>query len=128
MAHQYKLKDKKIAIWRSTTQKVNGVNTKTWSPIVEGKIWAFYQQNGGTYSLEGSSSTVKFYDSKERANFIINNRSDVKPQASDIVILGSKIYDVTVVDDFQGYKDDLKLICTLATDQSPSKYNGLVIE
>lgn len=128
MAQQYKLKDKKIAIWRLTTTKVNGVNVKQYNRLIEGKIWAFYQQNGGTYSLEGSGTAVKFYDSIERATFVINNRSDVKPKATDIVILGSKIYDINVVDDFQGYKDDIKLICTLASSQDPSKYNGLVID
>lgn len=123
---QYKLKDKKIQIARSETKKVNGVNTKVWTNLVDTKIWAFYQQHAGSASLTDVNG-LKVYDSTERATFVINNRADVRPAIGDLIVFREKFYDVIAVDDYQGYREDLKITAEIADKQGASNYSGLVI-
>ena len=56
-----------------------------------------------------NSNDLAVYNDKEMANFVINNRSDVKPLAADIIRYNNKLYIITVVDDFDGSSNELKL-------------------
>lgn len=119
MANHYSLKDKKISIWDYTTQTIKGVPTKVYSKKYS-LIWSYYRHNGGNATITGSS--LKVYDENAAALFVINKR---ELQATWLVIYNHKIYEITRIDDFEGYNDDIKVLCKMATDQNFSNYNGL---
>ena len=120
MANQYSLKDKRLSIWSYTTSSSHGVTTKTYVKEYS-LIWAYYRHNGGNATLTGTS--IKVYDENAAALFVINKRP---VNITWLVIYNHKIYEITRVDDYEGYQDDIKVSCKLATNQNFSSYNGLV--
>ena len=118
--NQYSLKDKRLSIWSFTSTTSHGVQVKTYNKEYS-RIWAYYRHNGGNATLTGTS--IKVYDENAAALFIINKRP---LNISWLVIYDHKIYEITRVDDYEGYKDDVKVYCKLATNQNFSSYNGLV--
>ena len=48
--------------------------------------------------------------------FTVNHRTDVSSEM--LIEYGGKYYEITRIDDFEGYKDDLNIYCKLAADQN----------
>lgn len=119
MANQYSLKDKRLSVWSYTTQTIKGVTTKVYHKEYS-LIWAYYRHNGGNATLTGTS--IKVYDENAAALFVINKRP---VNITWLVIYNHKIYEITRVDDYEGYQDDIKVYCKLANNQNFSSYNGL---
>ena len=118
--YQYKLKDKKISVWSFTETKVKGVTKRSYTKEYN-NIWAYYRHSGGRAYLDGVNN-VYSYDENAIALFIINNR----PINADwLITYGGKIYRVTKIDDFEGYRDDIKIYCAMAENQNPEAYDGL---
>ena len=120
---QYKLKDKKIQLWTYTSKKVNGVSVKTWEKTLPNKIWAYYRLNTGNVKIEGSAIT--FVNAVENVVFVINRHSETTITTANKIVYNHKIYDITLVDDFEGYLTDLKINATLADDQNFANYSGM---
>lgn len=118
--YTYSLKDKKLSIWSFTTQTVKGVPQRTYHKECS-LIWAYYRHNGGTANLTGTA--IRVYDEDAEALFVINKRP---VQINWLVIYDHKIFEITRLDDFEGYNDDLKLLCRMAKIQNFSSYNGLI--
>lgn len=116
--NQYYLKDKKINVWEYTSTVVSGVTKKTYVKRYN-KIWAYYRHNGGNATITGTA--LKIYDENASAIFVINKR-EIK--IGYVIVYNHKIYEITRIDDFEGYTDDIKVYCKLATSQTFN--NGLV--
>ena len=118
--YQYKLKDKKINVWSFTETKVKGVVKRSYTKEYS-NIWAYYRNNSSRAYL-ADSNDLKIYDENAAALFVINNRPiDIEW----LITYGGKIYQVTRIDNYEGYKDDLKVYCSMAESQNPSSYSGL---
>lgn len=120
---QYYLKDKKIEIWKGTSEVIYGVTSWTYSLEYSG-LWAYYRQMQGGTTLEGS--TIKVYDTTERVTFVINRLPALRASDRDLahtkIRFNGRVYDILQVDDFEGYKDDYKIIAEYSSTQH---YNGM---
>lgn len=92
-----KLKDKKI-------QLVEQDGTKYY-PIHPGKVWAYYRQLSGQ-----ESHTAGLAGFKEDLLFVVNWRGDI--YMGMFIKYNNKVYEITRVDNYEGYKNDLALYCT----------------
>ena len=108
------LKDKKIIIYKKATVKdAAGFSTAKYTPIHAGRLWAYVRQ----------LSANEFYAAKavqqtEEMLFSINWRADVS-QDCYIEYRGA-FYNITRVDTFEGYKDDLKVYAVrMGTQPAP---------
>ena len=90
------MKDKKIAIYR----KQGGA----WELICSSKLWAHYRQLSGKEVF--AARTAGFTD---EVAFTVNWHKDITPGVH--IIFRDTIYEATRVDDFEGYKKDLRLTC-----------------
>jgi len=98
-----KLKDKKIEILRViSTKDADGFSVETYEPIHPGRLWAYFRHLSGQ-EIYASGATF----AKEQVLFVINWRGDV--DARHIVRYGARLYDITRVDCFEGYRADLSL-------------------
>lgn len=113
------LKDKKIALWKSETRKVNGVNQTTYVQLDPFKIWAYYRQEGGTKKLTNVGLVVS--TTEETAIFIVNSNSQLNFKEISRIVFNHKIYEIVVIDDYEGYKGDLKITVKLSTSQTFEK-------
>lgn len=106
---QYFLKDKKIDIYESQTVYVMGV-PKTEYVKIYSNLWAYYRQLSGGSTLT-SSNGLKVYDNTERVNFVINRLPELREKSvSKLVIkFNGRIYEMQLIDDFEGYKRDYKI-------------------
>lgn len=99
-----KLKDKKIRIVKLQQSKdEDGFSINEWIPIHNGTLWAYYRQLSGKEFY--ASKAVQHY---EECLFIINYRDDMEIEYS------GKYYDITRIDDFEGYKSDISIYAKLA--------------
>ena len=113
-----KLKDKKIRIiaFTSTTNE-HGFNTEEWRPIHSGRLWAYYRQLSGSEFY--ASAMV---NAAEEVVFTVNHRTDVTTEM--LVEYGGKFYvsfplfPSYVIDNYEGYTDDISLYCKLSNDQN----------
>lgn len=106
-----KLKDKKIRILQLFTgTNANGFPVEEWRPIHDGRLWAYYRQLSGKEFY--SSAMV---NATEEVQFVVNWRRDVNSEM--MVEYRGQYYDITRVDDFEGYKNDLGVYCKLSADQ-----------
>lgn len=124
MNHQYYLKDKKIDIYEGTPGGTSyGVTRPATYALLYGNLWAYYKQNSGDTSLT-TQMTLKVHDTTERATFVINRRTELRGKTLSLlkVVYNGRVYDVDRIDDFEGYAEDYKLICTYSSTQS---YNGI---
>ena len=121
MSHHYNLKDKKLSVWSFTDSSKKGVTIRTYQKKYS-LIWAYYRHTGGT-AYTNSTNGVVIYDENADALFVIGKRAIV---VDDLIIYDHKIYEVTRVDDFENYVDDIKIYAKLATVQNFSAYSGLV--
>jgi SPP1 family predicted phage head-tail adaptor len=95
-----KLKDKKIEILRPThTRDPEGFTTETLTPIAP-PLWAYFRQLSGK-EIYVNATTV----ATEQVLFTINWRDDVGTDC--VVRFRGVLYDVTRVDTFEGYREDL---------------------
>ncbi len=106
-----KMKDKKIRI----IDYVHGVDEHgfgydEWRPIHSGRLWAYYRHLSGSEFY--ASAMV---NETEEVVFAINFRADIT--AEMMIEYGGKYYEITRIDNFEGYKDDLNIYCKLAADQ-----------
>lgn len=105
------LKDKKIIIYEKYTVKdPEGFSTTKYKPIHSGKLWAYVRQ----------LSAKEFYAAKavqqsEEMFFTINWRGDIT--AEHFISYKGVFYDITRVDTFEGYKEDLKIYAALLATQ-----------
>ena len=122
--HNYYLKDKKVDIYKGTSTTSHGVATVTYDLLLSG-LWAYYKQDNGSTSLT-TSMTIKVYDTTERAVFVICRRPALRKEQLSLLklVYDGRIYDIDRIDDFEGYKEDYKLICKYSSKQS---YNGIPV-
>ena len=103
-----KLNHKKIRIVKLQQSKdEDGFSINEWIPIHNGTLWAYYRQLSGKEFY--ASKAVQHY---EECLFIINYRDDI---TTDMEIeYSGKYYDITRIDDFEGYKSDISIYAKLA--------------
>lgn len=107
-----RLKDKKIRI----LQYFHGTNdhgfpVDEWRPFHNRKLWAYYRQLSGSEFF--ASATV---NETEEVLFVVNYRTGI---TTDMLIeYKGQYYEITRIDDFEGYKDDLSVYCKLAQNQN----------
>lgn len=120
--HHYFLKDKKIEIWKGEKKTVYGVSTFTYSKLYP-SLWAYYRQLQGG-SVLTTEMTLKVYDTTERAQFVINRIPSLRTETlSNLKVrFNGRVYDILQIDDYEGYKDDYKLVCEYSSTQS---YSGM---
>jgi SPP1 family predicted phage head-tail adaptor len=95
-----KLKDKKIEILLPTyTKDGAGFSVEHLNPIAP-PVWAYYRQLSGKEIYAVASTHAV-----EEVLFIINWRADITTR--HVVRFRGVLYDITRVDDFQGYREDL---------------------
>ena len=99
-----KLKDKKINIFREThVSNGSGYTTKVIEPVAL-NVWAYFRQLSGK---EIFAAQVYRYD--EEVLFTVNYRTGLTTAC--FVEYGGVRYDVTRIDTFEGYKQDITLYC-----------------
>jgi len=111
---RYKLKDKKIIIYKGTsTVNQNGYTIMTYTPIHSGKLWAYVRQTSGGEFYAAMAQHVK-----EEMLFVVNWRADLDLSAAQSYFIEYKgtWYDVQRVDTYEGYKEDIQLYaCSMKT-------------
>ena len=113
------IKDKKIKIYKLYQEVIYGYTVDTYKPIHEGKLWAYYRFN------KGNEIFTQFYNYKADALFIINNRGGI--DTTSIILYNHKVYKITAIDDYEGYKSDLKIFVSLDSQNcDPSDFSGVV--
>lgn len=96
------LKDKKITILKPTwTQTSYGAMEEEYEPSIS-NIWAYYRQLSGKEYYAAA-----MVNSKEEALFEINYLSDIDTTMR--ILFRNETYHITRVDDYQGYKQTLKI-------------------
>lgn len=107
-----KLKDKKIRILGYIhTVDEEGFGVDAWKAIHNGRLWAYYRQLSGSEFF--SSAMV---NANEEVLFSVNYRTDITTEM--LIEYKEQYYEITRIDDFEGYKDDLNIYCKLAADQN----------
>lgn len=98
------LKDKKISIISSREEENEvGETVLVEGPIPGGEnIWAYYRHVTGNEFYEAAK-----VNAKEEALFIINWRDDIDTTMK--IKFRNEFYNITRIDDFEGYKKDLKI-------------------
>lgn len=121
-SYNYYLKDKKIDIYKGTSTTTLGVAGITYTKLYS-SLWAYYKQDNGGTSLT-TDLTLKVYDTTERATFVINRRPELRTEQLSLLklVFNGRVYDIDQIDDYEGYKEDYKLICTYSSTQS---YKGI---
>ena len=110
------LKDKKIAIYRLERKTVPpGITETVMTAIGGSKLWAHYRQLSG-----GEVFAARTAGFDENVAFTVNWRTDITPGLH--VVYRDKVYEVVRVDDFEGYKKDLRLTCKLLSNAKLSDY------
>lgn len=98
-----KLKDKKIEICEyEYASDAIGNRVKTLVPVA--RVWAYFRQLSGQEVYTGISTKTN-----ETVLFQISYRADVK--TTHVIRYRGVLYDITRVDVFEGYKEDLTLYC-----------------
>jgi len=101
-----KLKDKKIELLRSVTVKdTEGFGAETLMPVAP-PLWAYFRQLSGKEIYANSAATAT-----EQVLFVVNWRDGL--DTGLIVRFRGKLYDITRVDVFEGYKGEVGLFCRL---------------
>ena len=99
-----KLKDKKIELLQQMTTRDNeGFAQTTLEPICP-PLWAYFRQ----LSMKELYSVTTQLD--EEVLFTINYRADIT--TAHVVRYKGVLYDITRIDTFEGYKEDLTLYCS----------------
>lgn len=100
-----KLKDKKIEILKPVTViDSEGFSETTLQPI-DGPLWAYFRQLSGKEVF--AAATINY---REEVLFTVNYRTDITTAC--VVRYRGILYDITRIDTFEGYKEDLSLYCS----------------
>ena len=106
-----KLKDKKIEILAQITAHDNeGFATTILQPI-DKPLWAYFRQLSGKEVFAAASINYK-----EDVLFTVNYRTDIT--TDHVVRYNGILYDITRVDTFEGYKENLTLYCSRRARQT----------
>ena len=98
-----KLKDKKIELLRQVyTRDEMGITTTTLESM--GTVWAYFRHLSGKEVF--AAATVNY---KEEVLFQVNYRTDLT--TANVIRYNGRLYNITRIDTFEGYKQDLKLYC-----------------
>lgn len=100
-----KLKDKKIEILAQVTERDSEGFTATTLQSVGAPVWAYFRQLSGKEVFAAATTNYK-----EEVLFTINYRTDITP--AHVVRYRSVLYDITRIDTFEGYKEDVTLYCS----------------
>ena len=101
-----KLKDKKIEILATTRENdYTGFSMETLTPIAP-PLWAYFRHLSGK-EIHASNTTI----AAEQVLFTINHRTDVT--TTHVVRYRDDLYDITRVDVYEGYREDITLYCRL---------------
>ena len=98
-----KLKDKKIELLRQVHTRDEMGFTKTTLESM-GTVWAYFRHLSGKEVF--AAATVNY---KEEVLFQINYRTDLA--TANMVRYNGTLYNITRIDTFEGYKEDLTLYC-----------------
>lgn len=102
-----KLKDKEIELLRQVhTREEMGITTTTLESM--GTVWAYFRHLSGKEVF--AAATVNY---KEEVLFQVNYRPDLTTAC--VVRYRGILYDITRIDTFDGYKEDLNLYCSRRT-------------
>ena len=105
-----KLKDKKIEILRQiTTRDEHGFGTTTLEPI-SAPVWAYFRQLSGKEVFAAATANYK-----EEVLFTVNYNPEITN--THVIRYNGVLYDITRVDTFEGYKEDITLYCKRWTRQ-----------
>ena len=97
------LKDKKIILYRVEHSKdKEGFSTAKYKPIHAGRLWAYVRQ----LSASEFYAAQAVHNSEEML-FVVNWRGDLTTDC--FISYRDVFYNVTRVDTFEGYKEDLKV-------------------
>lgn len=105
-----KLKDKKIELLQQVTTRDNEGFAQTTLQSVGAPVWAYFRQLSGKEVFAAATTNYK-----EEVLFTINYRKDIT--TAHVVRYKGVLYDITRVDTFEGYKEDLTLYCSRRTRQ-----------
>ena len=98
-----KLKDKKIELLRQVhTRDEMGITKTTLESM--GTVWAYFRHLSGKEVF--AAATVNY---KEEVLFQINYRPNLT--TANVVRYNGTLYNITRIDTFEGYKEDLTLYC-----------------
>lgn len=100
-----KLKDKKIELLQQVTTRDNEGFEQTTLQPVGAPVWAYFRHLSGKEVF--AAATINY---KEEVLFTINHRTDIT--TAHVVRYKGVLYDITRVDTFEGYKEDLTLYCS----------------
>lgn len=100
-----KLKDKKIELLQQVTTRDNEGFAQTTLQPVGAPVWAYFRQLSGKEVFAAATTNYK-----EEVLFTINYRKDIT--TAHVVRYKGVLYDITRVDTFEGYKEDLTLYCS----------------
>lgn len=105
-----KLKDKKIEILESKIT-VDGIGNhiSTLEPVGP-PVWAYFRQLSGKEVFAAATTNYK-----EEVQFTINYRTDLT--TAHVIRYNGILYDITRIDTFEGYKEDLTLYCSKRAKQ-----------
>ena len=81
--------------------------------LYEGKLWAYYRQLSGKEFF--AAATV---NAEENVLFTVNYRTDIETDM--IVEYAGEYYQITRIDDHEGYKTDIDLYCKTNPEQHPN--------
>lgn len=101
-----KLKDKKIEILKPVTVIDSEGFSETMLQPIDGPLWVYFRQLSGKEVF--AAATVNY---KEEVLFQVNYRTDLT--TANVIRYNGKLYNITRIDTFEGYKQDLTLYCTL---------------
>lgn len=97
------LKDKKIILYRAEHIKDNeGFSTTKYTPIHPGRLWAYVRQLSAAEFMAAHA-----VHQTEEMIFVVNWRPDLDPDC--FIEYKGVFYNVTRVDTFEGYKEDLRV-------------------
>lgn len=82
----------------------SGCTTKVTEPLAL-NVWAYFRQLSGKEVFAAATTNYK-----EEVLFTINYRTDITP--AHVVRYRDVLYDITRIDTFEGYKEDITLYCT----------------
>ena len=95
-----KLKDKKIELLRADYMKDGeGFSAETLTPVGP-PVWAYFRHLSGKEIYAAQS-----VQAVEEVQFVINWRGDITTR--HVIRYAGGLYDITRVDTFEGYKQDL---------------------
>jgi SPP1 family predicted phage head-tail adaptor len=106
-----KLKDKKIELLEQVTTRDDEGFSTTALESVGSPVWAYFRQLSGKEVFAAATTNYK-----EEVLFVVNYRTDLT--TAHVVRYKGILYDITRIDTFEGYKEDLTLYCSRRARQS----------